>query len=160
MRTFTRLLPVPPVVLATLRRLRSLVAALVLVMTAGPAGAVCAHALAEVAGDAHGAMEMAADMDRHAPAEETPPCHDEPEAPAHEVPASHGDAHHCASACCASPATPAGETALAPTVPSDAVPAPTAAIVDAPAEAPTPTPVAQPPPPPLRVHVELQRFLI
>ena len=149
----------PSSVLATLRRLRSLVAALVLVMTAGPAGAVCAHALAEASGDAHGEMEMVADVG-HAPAEETPPCHGEPEPPTHEAPASHGDTHHCASACCASPATPADETALAPTAPSDAVPAPTVAVVDAPAEVPAPAPVAQPPPPPLRVHVELQRFLI
>ena len=145
--------------LVTLRRLRSLVAALVLAMAVGPASAVCAHALADATGDPDGAMEMTGDTG-HGPAHETPPCHDEPEPPTQEAPASHGDTHTCASACCASPATPAEETALAPVALSDAVPAPTVAAAEAPAEGPAPTPVAQALPPPLRVHVELQRFLL
>ena len=147
--------------LATLRRLRSLAVALVFVTGAGPAGAVCAHALADAGDDAHGAMEAHGDMG-HAPAE-TPPCHGGPEAPAEQAPVdappSHSDPHHCASACCAGPATPADEVALALTASGDAVPTPVEVTAEAPVEAPAPAPVVQPPPP-LRVHVALQRFLI
>ena len=143
---------------ATLRRLRSLVAALVLVMVAGPAGAVCAHA---PAGDAHGPVETHGGAG-HAPAEEAPPCHGEPAAPADEAPAPHDDAPPCASACCAGPAVPADEVALGPVAADGAVPTPVVAEAAAPAAVSSPTPAASPPPPPppLRVHVALQRFLI
>ena len=151
-------------VLIALRRFRSLAVTLVLVMSAGPAGAVCSHALAEVAGEAHEPMEAHGEAG-HAPEHPRPPCHDKPEtptkeSPVHDAPASHGDAHHCASACCASPSSVPDEVAPLPVVAGHVVPAPIEAVVDAPAEAPAPTPVAQPPPPTLRVHLALQRFLI
>ena len=145
----------PHAVSVTLRRLRSLVAALVLVAAAGPASAVCAHAPAD---DAHGPVETHGDAG-HAPAEAPPPCHGGPAAPADEAPAPHDDVPPCASACCAGPAVLADEVALGPVAPDSVLPTPVVAVVAAPVEAPAPTP-AVPPPPPLRVHVALQRFLI
>lgn len=148
--------------LLTLRRpFRWIAAALVFVMTAGPAGAVCTHALAETVGDAHGAMEMSGERS-HAPELGVPPCHGQPEAPGvpEEAPAPHDVPRPCASACCASPASLPDEQALTPHLASAAVPAPAESVVEAPAEAPAPLPVATPPPPRLRVHLALQRLVI
>lgn len=143
-----------PRVLSTLRHVRALAAALVFVMGAGPASAVCAHALAEAMGEGHAAMEMEG-MD-HAP--EEAPCH---EAPVEETPPPAPEpAHDCASACCAVPTAPVDDPLTLPSVASHPVPEPLAEAVAAPIEAPAPEPAALPPPPTLRVHLALQRLLI
>lgn len=142
-----------PRVLSTLRYVRALAAALVFVMGAGPASAVCVHALAETMGETHAAMEMG-EMD-HAP--EEAPCH---EAPAEDAPPAPEPAHDCASACCAVPTAPVDDPLTLPSVESHPVPEPLAEAVAEPVEVPAPAPAALPPPPTLRVHLALQRLLI
>ena len=150
-----------PSSVSVLRTLRPVAAVLLAVALAtGPVSAACLHGAGHEMPTETTGHEMP--IGEHAPAE-TPPCHDAPEAPPHDVPPHETPAppaDDCASACCAAQAV---ADAPAPLPAADAVALLAIVATDvlvAPLAEPVPTPEGPPLRPRTRLHVELERFLI